>query len=116
MSMIHTALRPPAAIILGGLMLATTVTQAQVSREQRDQFATRTVDRCIQSQRADPTQAAQTDAAIREFCACYARRVADAMPDDVLNTSLSAATPQQLEAAQSVMRQSAQACRGQTQP
>ena len=41
---------------------------------------------------------------------------ADAMPDDVLNTSLSAATPQQLEAAQSVMRQSAQACRGQTQP
>ncbi|MFY9476894.1 MAG: hypothetical protein ACOZE7_02520 [Pseudomonadota bacterium] len=116
MNMIRTALPPRAAILLSALMLATTVTQAQVSREQRDQFAARTVDRCIQSQRADPTQAAQTDAAIREFCACYARRVADAMPDDVLNTSLSAATPQQLEAAQSVMRQSAQACRGQTQP
>lgn len=97
--------------------LAVQAAQAQiVSREQRDQFAKTTVERCIQSQRADPTNAAQTDAAVREFCGCYARRVADAMPDDVLNTSLSAATPDQLTAAQSVMRQSAQACRAQAQP
>ncbi|GEM_PF-2769205 len=109
-------MKPCAILTLSALALTLTTAHAQVSREQRDQFAARTVDRCIQSQRADPTQAAQTDAAIREFCACYARRVADAMPDDVLNTSMSAATPQQLEAAQSVMRQSAQACRGATQP
>lgn len=109
-------MKPCSILALGALALTLTAAHAQVSREQRDQFAARTVDRCIQSQRADPTQAAQTDAAIREFCACYARRVADAMPDDVLNTSLSAATPQQLESAQSVMRQSAQACRGATQP
>lgn len=109
-------MKPCSTLFLAALALSLTTAQAQVTREQRDQFAGRTVERCIQSQRADPTQAAQTDAAIREFCACYARRVADAMPDDVLNTSLSAATPQQLEAAQSLMRQSAQACRGQAQP
>lgn len=105
-----------AATSLIAIVLSIPAAHAQVSREQRDQFAERTVDRCIQSQRADPTNAAQTDAAIREFCGCYSRRVADAMPDDVLNTSLSAATPQQLAAAQSVMRQAAQACRGQAQP
>lgn len=88
--------------------------QGQVSREQRDQFAGTTAERCIQSQRADPTQAAQTDASIRQFCACYSRRVADAMPDDVLNTSVSAATPEQLASTQSIMRQAAQACRGST--
>jgi hypothetical protein len=104
----------PFLIALG--LSCATATQAQVSREQRDQFAQATVERCTQSQRADPTNAAQTDGAIREFCACYARRVADAMPDDVLNTSLSAATPAQLATAQSLMRQSAQACRGQAQP
>ena len=90
--------------------------QGQVAREQRDQFAATTAERCIQTQRADPTQAAQTDAGIRQFCACYSRRVAEAMPDDVLNTSVSAATPEQLATTQSIMRQSAQACRSASQP
>ncbi|HIV71700.1 MAG TPA: hypothetical protein H9903_12270 [Candidatus Aquabacterium excrementipullorum] len=108
-----------AILVLSALACSLTVpswAQGQVSREQRDQFAQRTVDRCIQSQRADPTNAAQTDAAVREFCACYSRRVADALPDDVLNTSVSAATPEQLTATQSIMRQSAQACRSAAQP
>lgn len=100
------------AVLCGMLITVAHAQTAPVSREQRDQFAGKTLERCIQSQRADPTNAAQTDAAIRDFCACYARRVADAMPDDVLGTSLSAATPTQLATAQSLMRQATQACRG----
>lgn len=109
-------MKPCSTLALGALALSLTTAHAQVTREQRDQFAGRTVERCIQSQRADPTQAAQTDAAIRDFCACYARRVADAMPDDILNTSVSAATPEQLTTTQSIMRQASQACRSATQP
>ena len=105
-----------AALTCAAASVSSFAQTSQVSREQRDQFASTTAERCIQTQRADPTQAAQTDAGIRQFCACYSRRVADAMPDDVLNTSVSAATPEQLTTTQSIMRQSAQACRGAAQP
>lgn len=105
-----------ATLVFTALACGPSFAQTPVSREQRDQFAANTLERCIQSQRADPTNAAQTDAGIRQFCTCYSRRVADAMPDDVLNTSVSAATPEQLTATQSLMRQSAQACRGASQP
>ena len=78
--------------------------------QDRTLFHEATFKRCVAQQRADPVNAERRDLALSGYCTCYAAEISDTVPADILNTSPSAATPEQAGTLQALMEAAAQRC------
>ena len=96
------------ALTLGGF-------HAAVFAQDRAHFEEATAQRCVRDHRADPVNAERTDEALKAYCGCFAAEMSVHTPTDILNTSRSAATPDQVMRLQLLSKQAAQKC-GDKQP
>lgn len=78
--------------------------------QDRAHFEEVSAQRCERDQRANPVNSERTDDALKAYCRCFAQEVALHTPSDILNTSRSAATPEQVTRLQRLTKQAGETC------
>jgi hypothetical protein len=89
---------------------ALTTFHATTLAQDRTQFESATAKMCSNDQRQNPGNLQRTDAELAAYCACYASEMVRTVPTDILQSSKSAATPEQAETLRQLMVQAGQRC------
>lgn len=101
---------PAGPVVVGVLALALGGFHMAVFAQSRAHFENLTAQRCQRDQRANPVNSERSDAALKAYCACYAEEMALHTPSDILDTSRSAATPDQVMRLQLLTKQASEKC------
>lgn len=93
-------------------LLALAAAHAGAETQDRSQFETATAKMCVRDLKAKPSTAQATEVQLASYCACYAAEMAKTVPDDIFNTSRSAATPEQSKALKQLADAAGNTCSG----